>query len=70
MAKLKLSPSKLKACREKELLTQNDLAELSSINLYTLRQWEQGHVTDPGASQMLRVANALGISILDLMEDE
>ena len=52
---------KIKELRESRNLTQDQLAELSSLNRVTVAKYESGRV-EPGAKALSRIADALEVS--------
>ena len=53
--------NKIKEIRESRNLTQDQLAELASLNRVTIAKYESGKV-EPGAHALSRIADALEIS--------
>ena len=53
--------NKIKEVRESRNLTQDQLAELASLNRVTIAKYESGKV-EPGAHALSRIADALEIS--------
>lgn len=56
----------LKRKRRESGLTQRQLAEKSGVPLRTIQNWE-GHVTEPLARPLKRVAEVLGCKLDDLV---
>lgn len=52
---------KIRKLREKRSLTQDQLAELASLNRVTIAKYESGRV-EPGAKALARIADALEVS--------
>ena len=52
---------KIKEIRESRNLTQDQLAELASLNRVTIAKYESGKV-EPGAHSLSRIADALEVS--------
>ena len=52
---------KIKEIRESRSLTQDQLAELASLNRVTIAKYESGKV-EPGAHALSRIADALEVS--------
>lgn len=52
---------KIREIREQRNLTQDQLAELSSLNRVTIAKYESGRV-EPGAKAISRIADALDVS--------
>ena len=53
---------RIREIRLAEKLSQEQLAELSSLNRVTIAKYETGRV-EPGASALSRIADALGVSV-------
>lgn len=53
---------KIREYREKNGLSQDELAELASIHRVTLARYEAGKI-DPGSQALARIADALGVSM-------
>lgn len=60
---------RLREARERQNLTQQDLAVLSGVKLDTLRAIEQGRTPNPGVLTILRLADALDTTIDALVRD-
>lgn len=60
---------RIKKARKKSGLTQLQLAKKVGINREYLSRIENNH-SDPSLDLLKRIANVLGISIKDLIEDE
>ena len=56
----------IRRIRECQRLSQEELAELAGIHRVTLARYESGKV-DPGAQQIGRIAEALGVTVDALM---
>ena len=56
----------IRRIREYQRLSQEELAELAGIHRVTLARYESGKV-DPGAQQIGRIAEALGVSVDAIM---
>jgi transcriptional regulator with XRE-family HTH domain len=59
---------KLIALREKQGLTQRELAKRSKVTNVTISRIETG-VYDPRLSTLRRLAKALGVKVADLLDD-
>jgi transcriptional regulator with XRE-family HTH domain len=59
--------AKLKKLREAQKLSQQDLAVKAGLSISVVSQIEQGKKQDPRTSTMLAIADALGVSVHDLM---
>lgn len=53
--------NRIRAIRESQNLTQDQLAELASLNRVTIAKYESGRI-EPGAKALARIADALGVS--------
>lgn len=60
----------LKQYREMRKLSQRELAERSGVSLRTLQDYEQGRkpINQAAAITVLRIAQALGVTVEDLLE--
>jgi len=58
--------AKIKEIRELRNLTQDQLAELASLNRVTIAKYESGKV-EPGAQALSRIADALDVSVDTLL---
>ena len=61
-------PVNLKRIRREKHLTQAQLAELAGVSLMTIRRYEGGN-QQPRAGQLLKIADALGVYIDELLYD-
>jgi DNA-binding XRE family transcriptional regulator len=68
--KRKNNPTKLQEQRKKCGYSQRELADMSSVNLRTLQQYELGSkdINKAQAQTVMALANALGCKIEDLLE--
>ena len=57
----------IKKLRAKLSLTQDDLAKKADIKYTTLMKVESGTVNKPSVQTMAKIAEALGVSIEDLL---
>jgi transcriptional regulator with XRE-family HTH domain len=60
---------KVKRLRRGSGLTQVQLAEKSGVSQGTIAQVENGEVAQPRPSTIVRLAEALGVSGMDLLDD-
>lgn len=60
---------KIREARKAAKMTQDELAKSLGVNRATLSRYESGAI-DPPASQLQRIADALGISIYELLDDK
>lgn len=58
----------IKKIRGKLHLTQDDLAKKSDIKYTTLTKIESGVVSKPGVQTMAKIANALNVTIEELLK--
>ncbi|MBP5654613.1 MAG: helix-turn-helix transcriptional regulator [Clostridiales bacterium] len=61
--------SRIKELRKKNHLNQDDLAEMIGISRPTLSRWERNEAA-PDLEQLRRIADAFGISVSELLEDQ
>jgi transcriptional regulator with XRE-family HTH domain len=59
----------LKRLREEKGLTQAALADAVETSLRNVQNWEQGR-RDPSLQTLRELANALGVTLAELMEGE
>ena len=57
----------IKRYRNKLGISQDKLSKLANVTLYTLTKIESGATSDPRIETVNRIANALGVSLDDLM---
>ena len=57
----------VRKARERQGLTQQQLAKAAKVSQPYLSQIESGSVKDPAVSRMHRIAKALGVKIEDLL---
>jgi transcriptional regulator with XRE-family HTH domain len=55
--------------RRRSALTQEELAQKAGVGIVTIRRIEQGEITEPRVSSLRKLADALGISTRDLLEE-
>lgn len=61
------APQRLRALRERRDVTRDALAELVGCTRQTIRNWEDG-LTLPGSDHLMKVADALHVSIGELLD--
>lgn len=59
---------KIRFLRKKKGLTQEELAELANISVFTLRQYESGARSAPRIEQLVKLAGALDTSVDTLLD--
>ena len=71
-SKIKKITSKLKRARTIKGYTQEELAELSGVNIKSITSYEQNpeKLSSASASTVYRLADALGIEIEDILNKE
>jgi len=57
----------IKKYREKKGISQDKLSKLAGITLHTITKIESGATPDPRIETVKKIADALGVSIDDLM---
>ena len=57
----------IKKYREKKGISQDKLSKLAGITLHTITKIESGATPDPRIETVKKIADALGVSIEDLM---
>ena len=58
--------NRIKRFRKLKNMSQEELAQISGINISTIKKYESGY-RNPKPDQILKIANALGVSINALM---
>jgi len=58
----------IKKYREKKGISQDKLSKLAGITLHTITKIESGATPDPRIETVKKIANALGISVDDLIK--
>ncbi len=58
----------IKKYRTKQGISQDKLSKLASITLHTITKIESGATPDPRIETVKKIADALGVSIDDLMK--
>lgn len=58
----------IKKYRNKLGISQDKLSKLADVTLHTLTKIESGTTSDPRIETVNRIANALGVSLDDLMK--
>lgn len=61
--------NKLKACRERASMTQQELADILKIDRSAISKWETGEFL-PRTEKLPAIAKALGCTIDELLETE
>ena len=61
--------AKIKKYRKEKNMSQNELSTLSGINISTIKKYESGY-RNPKPEQLLKISEALGVSINAFMEFE
>jgi len=61
--------NKLKACRERAALTQQELADVLKIDRSAISKWETGEFL-PRTDKLPAIAKALGCTIDELLDAE
>ncbi len=57
----------IKKCRQKLGISQDKLSKLAGMTFHTITKIESGATPDPRIETVKKIANALGVSIDDLM---
>ncbi|MEZ4448628.1 MAG: helix-turn-helix transcriptional regulator [Nannocystaceae bacterium] len=60
---------RLRTIREERDLTQHALAKVSGIAADMISRLENGHYTTPGLRTLLRLADALGVGVAELLPE-
>ena len=58
----------IKKYREKKGISQDKLSKLAGITLHTITKIESGATSDPRIETVKKIANALGVSVDDLLK--
>jgi len=58
----------IKKYREKKGISQDKLSKLAGITLHTITKIESGATPDPRIQTVKRIADALGVSVDDLIK--
>jgi transcriptional regulator with XRE-family HTH domain len=58
----------IKKYREKKGISQDKLSKLAGITLHTITKIESGATSDPRIETVKKIANALGVSVDDLIK--
>jgi transcriptional regulator with XRE-family HTH domain len=58
----------IKKYRDKKGISQDKLSKLAGITLHTITKIESGATSDPRIETVKKIANALGVSIDDLIK--
>jgi len=59
----------MKALRAKKDISQDRLAKIADISFHTITKIETGDTPNPTVDTMKKIADALGVTIDDLMKD-
>lgn len=59
----------MKALRAKQDISQDRLSKLADISFHTITKIETGDTPNPTVDTMKKIADALGVTIDDLMKD-
>jgi DNA-binding XRE family transcriptional regulator len=59
----------IKKYRNKHGISQDKLSKIADVTLHTLTKIESGATSDPRIETVKKIANALGVSIDDLVEE-
>lgn len=59
---------KIRKYRKQLDITQEELAKKADIPYATLVKIENGHVTNPTIQTLIKIANALGVGVEDLIK--
>jgi transcriptional regulator with XRE-family HTH domain len=62
--------NRVRARRRALDLSQDALARRADVSLSLINQMERGIITDPHITTLVAVANALGVPVSDLLEEE
>jgi transcriptional regulator with XRE-family HTH domain len=65
---LSIIAKNIKKYREKKGISQDKLSKLAGITLHTITKIESGATPDPRIETVKKIADALGISIDDLLK--
>lgn len=62
--------SNLKQLRQRAGLTQQQLSDLSGVNLRTIRsyEWQQRDISKASGNILLALSKALGVDVVDLLK--
>lgn len=58
---------KIRFYRKEQNLTQEELADRADVSIFTLRQYERGARLSPRTDQLIKLAQALNVSVDDLL---
>ncbi len=58
----------IKKYRSQQKISQDKLSKLANVTLHTLAKIESGATADPRIETVNRIANALGVTLDDLMK--
>jgi len=65
---LSIIAKNIKKYREKKGISQDKLSKLAGITLHTITKIESGATPDPRIETVKKIADALGISVDDLLK--
>ena len=60
---------RIKEVREEKGFSQRQLAEIVGVSAVTVLNWENG-IYEPGATDLIKLSGALGVSVDYLLENE
>ncbi len=65
---LSIIAKNIKKYREKKAISQDKLSKLAGVTLHTITKIESGATPDPRIETVKKIADALGISVDDLLK--
>jgi transcriptional regulator with XRE-family HTH domain len=65
---LSIIAKNIKKYREKQGISQDKLSKLAGVTLHTITKIESGATPDPRIETVKKIADALGISVDDLLK--
>jgi transcriptional regulator with XRE-family HTH domain len=68
--RLSIIAKNIKKYREKKGISQDKLSKLAGITLHTITKIESGATPDPRIETVKKIADALGVSVDDLLKDK
>jgi len=66
--KISIIAKNIKKYREKKGISQDKLSKLAGITLHTITKIESGATPDPRIETVKKIADALGVSVDDLIK--
>ncbi len=66
---LPIIAKKMKKYRKELGISQDKLSKLASITFHTIAKIESGATPNPGIETVIKITNALGVSLDDLTKD-